>query len=554
MIGKIQYGDVILDVSKVNDVRRDVCLSDDGVDYLYTATTIDVTCTLNPNATSFANLIGAAPVAGRAFAGRTDRVLQDYLSTPRRTLIMWAYDADGRKVVYLQSPPSGNAGRRARILESDAKNGPICKVLAVNGADVHGGKTWMLHLIFQTWINNCYDKESPILSHRWERNVDYDEQYRAIVTTRGKVVFHVGRLWNNQQSPDHYRQQFFQPPPANFAREHVSVDVASDNTTATYTVVDGERFFSLGATSPAVKLEATLMTMVEHGTLGNAMANAAPQVSNSLFGMAQNAFPSILTFSPSQVIGHGMSGISAMAGSVASNLPTYTASISVRAHGAKNSQRKELYKLCLAVAFARIGEPTFFSRANRISTRVTQKLDDTFVEVNMSIGWYAHTLVQLTGVLGGYPAMLASFGVGALTDAQRKSFLDSYFSDVSDRNINGNDTAIRSNVGLGGLPEELQSLRFTAGGVDQGFLKLITQDPSVGNRPMNQPSKTDAPQPDIANSRGIGYTRVLMAQALLGDLCTIPPMPGQWDAAGIRNPTVPVLNVPFLPNVGDGQS
>lgn len=558
MIGKIMYGAVTLDLSKINDVVRTPIFDDSGTDYVCTQHDVDVICTLNSEATSYINLVNNVPQAGKAYAGRTDRILSDYLSTPRRVLKMWAYDFDGSRVTYLESPPQGQG--RVGALPSDVRNGPKCTVFAVHGADVHGAKTWVLHLRFTTWINNCLDGSSPILSHRWERNVDYDDQYRAIATTRGTVIFNVGRLWGSGFSPDHFRSQFFQPPADNMARAHVNVQIAADNCTAHYTVVDGERFASLGTTNPldaskphpATNLEADLQTWYTQGSAYAALAQTAPVIWNEAL---QAVGPGgLVDFLWRPFAAGGRVGV-ALAGNLQSQLPTYFTKISVRAHGARNSARGDLAKLCFAVAFSRLGNPSFFSMANRSEFVMMQRLHDSYVELSMTLSFKDQIFTQLAGIAGPPGAIGAALGLLLANDNGRR-YMEAYFpvQNAAD-DPTGNNTYVRPPdhaLPLNLAGELLQELRDAAANIRAAVANppdFPPGPPLLSNKPIgNHPMNNNPAQGGATHNRGIGYMKALITQALLGQCPTIP-LP-TWDGnlpASASAPSVPAVNVPLLP-------
>lgn len=540
MIGEIQYGEVVLKMTKINNVRREIILSDDGVDYLYTQTTVDVTVTYNPATTSYASgTKSGVPSPGVAFAGRTDRILTDYLSQPRRRLLMWTYDKDLSKRVYLESP-SGQGTKANDGLVGDAKNGPVCKVCSVQ--EVHGARTWIMHLQFTTWVNNCYDKDSPILSHRWERNIDTDEQFRAIVTTTGTVVFHAGRLYseNPRQSPDFYREQFFQPPPPNFAREHVNVNVSSDNTTARYTVVDVERFFNVGGhgdpfgVSPAVKVEAHLTTWCGFGSIGNVISQNAPTIASTMWESIPGPMDIVSPGGMGRFVYRAGSAnvnmVRQMSGTAVDQLPKYYANIKVRAHGARNSSRRDLSELCMAIAFSRLGSPTFWTWANRSEIVMNQDLCDTFVEIDFTLRWMDQTWVQLVGALGPIAASASMLPI-ILQDKVPQRFFDSYLGVAHPINdITGNNTTMETNAtGQPGIYPPGRPLldhalsNRTASGVFSRRSVVLNH-----NRPMNTTIQSER------HNRGVGYVGKVLTQALKGDLCDTPPIPGNVRGVGYR--------------------
>lgn len=534
MIGIVKYGDIQLECIRVNEVRRDVMLSPDNVDYYCTQVTVNLTAVWNPNATSYASLVGGVPQVGMAGAGRTDRMLFDYLSQPRRKLLMWTYDLDGSRRTYLESPPNSGRG----TLPSDVKNGPICKVFSVT--ETFGVKTFDVNLSFTTWINNCYDKTSPIISHRWETYIDYDEDHFQITTTRGTCLFNVGRLWMAGQTPDMYREQLFTAPHPNFARDHVNVQISSDNTQATYTVVDRERPFNLGSHSPATRLEATLTTWVGHGSAMQAIANSAPSIHQHHMQMAATA--PLLAIGPAGVAAwgvnafRGMFGVgSTVLGNTVAELPKYYANIKVRAHGGRTTRRYDLAKLCLALAHSWLGRPTFFNLANKTEIILTQDVAGKFVELDMTLRWSDSIIPQLAGIAGPAASLGAILGSALTINGKVSRFLTGFYADN---------------------PGEISEAPFSEN------LARMENDPTLNltqqgiyNRPMNTGQESPVQAVNLStpyrDSRGPGSLQYVLTQALLGQCETPPPPPdliyGQPTTPRDGIFTVPTVPIPLMP-------
>lgn len=513
MIGVIQYGSVILDVTRVNSATRKTILSDDGVDRLYVEHTINVDTILNPEATSYASLgghDGQFPIPGNAFAARTDKVITDYLSVPRRPLKMYGIENNGQRVVYLESPPLSPSGN----LPSDAKNGPIVLVNTIK--EIFGAKTWLLNLTIQTWISGCYDKTTPIISNRWDRHVSIDENFRATSTTRGVAVFDVGRLWKAGQSPDDYRSVLFFPPPDNFSRVGINVTVSSDNTRAEYTVVDAENDKNLGVNSPATKLSLNVTNWMNQGSAGHAVAQSAPSLWQTGWSIASAGFR-LDTWGAANA---AMGSTTTIAGNMQRELPRYHAHAKCRAEGPRTSSRRDLANLAIALCFNAVGEPNFLNSASRQEIIIGQdrSTHQNVVEVDVSFDWEYATIVQTLGVVGPIGPIAATLGffAGAAlgNDAAGLNFFAKYFPENENRE--GNAAAGTTNFNL-------------------------TKNP-IGNKPVGTGTFLDD-----KNSRASGYLKHLVVQGLLGNQCAVPSDP-RWDKDPPTTTTVARFNVPFLPS------
>jgi hypothetical protein len=431
---------------------------------------------------------------------------------------VWTLNAAGDRVVWLESPPPDAPGGANVKAPADAKNGPICSVNRIMEMD--GPKTWLVNVQFTTWVNNCNENTSPILSHRWEQGIDTDQDGFAIITRRGTVVFNAGRLYGADQSPDFYHGQFFQAPPPNFAREKVNVTVASDNSKAEYTVVDRERVFNLGWDSPATRVEATLTTYWVQGSLMNVaadMAAGAPMTGGEIAGM----WGGVATFGMSSAWAaqsYVRRQVGSAAASTVQQLPKYRATFDGQAWGGRTSTRKRLYQLLLGIAMRRIGPPDFFNRAGTTSVIVSQDCMTKHVRIQMTFEWSDRTIVQLFGAFGQAGALGATFGVAYQIGANPNDPID-WLAEQEEDMLNLKPSTAPNAVGDPTLN--------------------VTQRP-IGNRQLN-PSSIES-----RNSRGPGFYQYMITQALLGQ-CETPPMPGAPLTNTPTPPYPPPAASPFPP-------
>lgn len=160
---------------------------------------------------------------------QTDRELELRLRTPRKKLLVWAFDRDGQPRVWIESPRQQN--------ESDAKNGPVTLNCTVRSGP--NPNTFFTALDIRTWATPCEDgSDRPLLSHRWQMSHIEDQNHYLTRLIRGTAVFNLGVLLATDQNPDWFRQQFFHPIPLGFERHLGPITLSSDGTTLSYEYYD----------------------------------------------------------------------------------------------------------------------------------------------------------------------------------------------------------------------------------------------------------------------------------------------------------------------------
>lgn len=508
MIGYCEYGAVRLELLKTERVQHEPKMTDDGTDRVTTRVDFNVTAWWNPSATAYASLVAGVPKEGVAFAGQTDAILSEYLGTPRRKLRIYTLDSNGNRLMYLESPPGK--------LDGDACNGPFVTVWGIK--ELFGVRTFEVFLTFTTYMGDCLDKITPILAHRWEKTVDIDERHAQTIVTRGTVHFHAGRLASARQSGDWYRSQFFVAPSKNFARKHVNIDLDSSGTRVDYMIVDVEQQMSLGEDSPACLFTASLTSWFTQGSLPNAMAGQAPAIGQDLMEVGGNWWYTGLR----GLFNRAANRTLAIGGAVTGELPKYFCNVRCRAEGDIKSLRYNLMKFCMAISYGRIGKPSFLAGAHRSEIAITQGLDDFTIETEVTYRWSEDILTRLWSGPGPVAALSANLGL-ILTNDNGNRFFNSFFPD-DDNFENGR---------LVGEP--------LPDGMENSETFNLTTNLTVGNRPINVQLLQDK------DSRGPGFSRYLMIQALKGEPCDETPMPGIQDS--IRGAQqVPSVNAPILRN------
>lgn len=194
--------------------------TDDGVDYLYTQFTIDITAIINTSLLPASNY----PTAADAI-----KQIHRCLMQPRKPL---TFKID--TVTVLSSPPTGK--------RNDDKFGPQPQFFDVQ--EINGLTTFVCRFKIITWLFNCCsastaapDTPPPLfLANRWEQTAVIDRDMYTVRTTTGKLVIS-GR---DNQNPDEdvFRNAVLPQIPKGFEREKSEYKLTSDNLSLAYQFVD----------------------------------------------------------------------------------------------------------------------------------------------------------------------------------------------------------------------------------------------------------------------------------------------------------------------------
>lgn len=245
------YNDIPLLILQANMINRQAIYA--GPDYLYTRHTLQLSCVFNPAVMAYLPsaqgvLVGGRPPDPQATFGVgpavTDAALRTWLLEPRRALywVMGAtnYPQSSLPVLLFQSPNVDGA-------QVDANNGPTPLFCNVNRRV--GSKTFLVNVMYQTDVNeiNSYNTSLPpaILSNRWSMSQSLNEQFFAVRTIHGQVVFRTDVLQALGALPDDFREWFFFPVPGGFKRTGINVSQNADGTAISYTIIDTEQEISV---------------------------------------------------------------------------------------------------------------------------------------------------------------------------------------------------------------------------------------------------------------------------------------------------------------------
>ncbi len=502
-MANLGYRGIDLSIVHTRSVAREAIYTDDGTTLLWQKWTIDVDTVYNPAATSFDPSLGIVGNFGVGVQGQfppqTDSAIRQTLLQPQGLLRFT--DEDGR--VILRSPFAGYT--------VDAKNGPqpqVCEVTQISGT-----KTWRVHFKIVTYVNECPKVpgpyraggapvdpppgRNPLLSHRWKRYMDSDEDHFATLVTVGRCIFRADELVRLGQFPDQFRQQLFHAIPQNFRRHHIQVAPSEDGTMVDYQVTDVETAMNFNDpdTPNATRIEAfQTASYAEPNVLGE-IGHAFGGTASAIIGAASiDPVASLAKAAAASLSG----GINLMA----RLLPQYSVHVICRVWGNRNSRRPDLLNTALGVCIARMGNNPFQVVGRSSETIITQEITGKFVEVQMTVKWGPERLAALAlEAVVNNPVLQAAAGV------------------LGFGNLDPAGVATSNPVGIGGIlsffpqTDDLAGVR-TVAGVQVAAPKLVVVgDPTVANYPP----------PNSGGTRGT-WVGQLVAQALALP-CTIPPRP-----------------------------
>lgn len=239
------YNSISLGLIKTNSVDRQIRLSDDNTEYMWTDFTIDLTCVYSPSplATSYP-AVGDLPV-------ETDNYVRFLLMQPRRPL----YYAEGGAPIL--DIPANQANGDA----IDCENGPIPQACSV--VRIASSRLFYVRFVIKASILECPPNSfaSAIASNRYSRSESIDTQYRSTLVTSGVAKFRSNVLAAIGQTADDFRGYVIPPPIAGYQRKAVNIGLSPSGISFEYTTVDVEQFIDLG--SPAIAESAASTGIVE---------------------------------------------------------------------------------------------------------------------------------------------------------------------------------------------------------------------------------------------------------------------------------------------------
>lgn len=260
MADSLSYNSVELAIIYEKEIGRKHIYTPDQTTYLWTEWVFDVRATVNPQVISYIET--GAPAKGNLPA-TTDKVIRSLLNQPRKKLI---FVQNG--VTVLEAPKGNDP--------TDVHLGPFVENFNLT-RDI-GGKTWIVEMRIVARVRECPGVPGRgagpvLLSNRWTKVMDTDQDYIASIHTFGECVFDSSTLQLFNRAPDDYRIDLLQPIPPNTKRDNINVTAMPDGCTLRYAFTDQERHFN---TRPATRIEAYQTEFFAQGSLLSSIIGAVP--------------------------------------------------------------------------------------------------------------------------------------------------------------------------------------------------------------------------------------------------------------------------------------
>jgi hypothetical protein len=359
-VSSFSYGNIALVPVRTLGYRRQVIM--DGPAYLYTRHVIHVQGLYHPGYTSYTfegrqdNIL---PEVGNNPA-YTDGVIRHQLKQPRQKLLYTQaiaanfdltpnVNADGfgdvsGGLVILDAPPSLNPNRpdqtgNPALLKylTDANNGPF--VLYSHVSRIDGSKSWLVELVVQTDVNECfnfYTDPTPLLSHRWACTHDIDRDAFTRRSISGHAIFRTDQMLKLKANVDDYRIGLLHRLPPGFERHRLRWRIHEDGNRVDYELVDQEVSHTI-TVQDVTHIEGFAMLDVSH-----------PGLEQAVMGWARPFFG-------------GVMNLGNFVGSIESALPVHVIRVVVRVWGNKNAKRVDLTDVAETVLQVKAGR--FINRA-----------------------------------------------------------------------------------------------------------------------------------------------------------------------------------------------
>jgi hypothetical protein len=274
MASILTYNGISLPLVRTEKYLQEVVYSADGVDSLYTKTTIGVGCVLSPclfNGMDVADWVrNVRPYLMVRGAQLSFMLDGDYIMQPTVTPTSdsWdlafdcGYDPSGDQGT--ASPNYDSAGDDTFQMIADARLGP--KPLRFDVRKIEGN-TWLAYFEIETYLPYCKassDTPPYYLSNRWSSLVSVDDEYFMTRTIDGTLI--INGQYGNQTTTtggmkidvviqDMVNNSIIIPPcPKRYKRDAIDVTRSSDGLTVNYKIVDKQQYVAMPR--PATKIDA----------------------------------------------------------------------------------------------------------------------------------------------------------------------------------------------------------------------------------------------------------------------------------------------------------
>ncbi len=393
-ISVLSYRGLFLDIVHMKPSAREVVMTPDNTDQVWTHWRLNLECVYNPGATSYAAAIGIPASQKGIMPPLTDLAIREWLEQPRGSLKLGTVDG----TVWLESPRVGQT--------CDANNGPVLKVNGIT--HMAGIRKWGISLTIETWVaplkRVIHATQPTILANRWEMSLDTDSNHTGTRIIDIVTVFNAARLRERGINAESLREEFavFRCPDF-FQRQSVQIKVLGQGNVVQTRIVDRERTVGLLNSGPATELLVRQANWTWRGSVGAALA----QAQQNMPGLGQLATSQGL----SQIFSAGIAA-------ARNNLPKYYQRISVEAKGDRRAEhnRTQLLIMAMGIAVKRIGAPNAFG-VTASECLIQQNLHEHWCQVDLTHRWGDDTVVGANIASGGLSNLILDNAPATFTQA-----------------------------------------------------------------------------------------------------------------------------------------
>jgi hypothetical protein len=232
------YAGIEFVLPHTHDVSTRAVFSGDGMDYLYSVISVDISATVNPAAMAYTLADGSPTATPDTLPATTLAAIRHTLTQPRQQLLIT--DFDGQTL--LQCPGEG--------FDVDAVDGPKPEVLSI--VEVNGARTFAIRWRVTCKVIDCPEGTTAplIISNRWQDSHHINEHQLNTRIITGEAVFRQDFLEAIDAQPDDYRHYLLPVVEPGYQRMVVDVTENSNRTRLAYRLIDNERVVHLGETDP----------------------------------------------------------------------------------------------------------------------------------------------------------------------------------------------------------------------------------------------------------------------------------------------------------------
>lgn len=228
--GFLIYNGITLALVRTNSVDAEAAFTPDGVDYLWTKYTINISAIFNPQQTAYVS--GNPPVATPGtLPPDTYNAIRHALMQPRQTLQFASFT---KNIISTSGV--------------DANNGPTPKRCVINRID--GCQLYHVNYTIEVTLIECNNSYNyALISNRYSQSHSINREFYTTINTHGAAYFRTDILVQAGLIADVFRNQLLPLLPYGYQRTNVDFRINTAGNVIEYEVRDEQKPYDLGDTS-----------------------------------------------------------------------------------------------------------------------------------------------------------------------------------------------------------------------------------------------------------------------------------------------------------------